>query len=414
MNKCTVGIQTFGSATPRAFKKWLHSDDEGLFRKEVKLFSSLSHPNVLGFRGVCLEPCGILTDFYQFYFTPFGGEGAASFLADFLKFINRQDIVSTFAETFPFVVKDVGFGLDFLHSSGVGHRDLKPENILVSNQHYSKVKECLQIAWTKKPITAVISDFGELRSEVIQTATLAKSTKHVRGTPVYMAPENFAPSAVQNIFDLQKSDIWAFGMTIWSLLNPDVPHPYGLEINEVRANHARVGLKFVQNLVCSGQMPMPRKYNLQDRFPSLFITMDSCLRVDPNERCSAAVATALSAASMTHCIVSQCSTLDFERTGINACVFLDILIADSINEVSNGALRDLTQNVIVNFPVSLNKDRDIAKLHSVDEAINILDKNRLIRKNYSLGYHMPARIEHCTSKRAMAELSNSLCSLRSL
>lgn len=67
-----------------------------------------------------------------------------------------------------YVAKDIWSGLADLHQNDVAHRDLKLDNVLVSKQHYSKDTLVLE----KKTIIAKSTDFGEGRSNLIQTSTL--------------------------------------------------------------------------------------------------------------------------------------------------------------------------------------------------------------------------------------------------
>ena len=71
---------------------------------------------------------------------------------------------------------DVARGLQYLHSNDIAHRDLKPRNILVSG--------------CNGRILCKLTDFGELRSIMVQTASIHTRTAVVkRGTVVFNAPE---------------------------------------------------------------------------------------------------------------------------------------------------------------------------------------------------------------------------------
>jgi serine/threonine protein kinase len=87
-------------------------------------------------------------------------------------------------------------GLAFLHSLGAAHRDIKPDNIMVS-QDYQNIKYI---------------DFGLSCFEDKCT------TSSVTGTYIYMAPEIVdGRIATFNLNDLQKSDIWSLGATLFEL-----------------------------------------------------------------------------------------------------------------------------------------------------------------------------------------------------
>ena len=97
---------------------------------------------------------------------------------------------------FPKAAEDVAKGLRFLHSNGIVHRDLKPSNVLVNNLHYSTdditvSADELPRVFADCPVVCKLTDFGESRSNLLQTATIihAKTRNIERGTKPYMAPE---------------------------------------------------------------------------------------------------------------------------------------------------------------------------------------------------------------------------------
>ena len=136
------------------------------------------------------------------------------------------------------IANDIIDGLSSLHGREIVHRDLKPSNILVSNTHYSNVsKEEARLQWHTGhvPIIAKLTDFGESRSDIIQTKSLVTSKVEElnRGSPAYMAPEILlADKRPQNasLDDLKAVDIWAFGMVMFMLCNPSSEYPYYNEI----------------------------------------------------------------------------------------------------------------------------------------------------------------------------------------
>ena len=82
-------------------------------------------------------------------------------------------------------------GLDYAHSKHVIHRDIKPANIMVSREQVVK-----------------IMDFGLAK---ILTGTLQEGTS-VKGTPLYMSPEQIRGTAVDH-----RTDIYSLGCTLYRM-----------------------------------------------------------------------------------------------------------------------------------------------------------------------------------------------------
>jgi tRNA A-37 threonylcarbamoyl transferase component Bud32 len=87
------------------------------------------------------------------------------------------------------LVQGVLGGLAYIHAQGIVHRDLKPSNILLTRAGEPK-----------------IADFGVARSELF----LSTTTGTPRGTPLYMAPEQFEGRAAD-----ARSDLYAVAATFY-------------------------------------------------------------------------------------------------------------------------------------------------------------------------------------------------------
>ena len=98
---------------------------------------------------------------------------------------------------------DVALGMSYLYAMGVEHRDLKTLNVLLDGKGRCKV-----------------TDFGLSKSDELNTAsTMAtQAGGGIKGTPAYMAPELLE----SNTFT-EKTDVYAFSMIVWEVLDGGVP-----------------------------------------------------------------------------------------------------------------------------------------------------------------------------------------------
>ena len=114
---------------------------------------------------------------------------------------------------------DVARAMAYLHSKRFVHRDIKPSNILMTED--GVVKLC---------------DFGASRafeqrlfSPKVRTGSRRRVVSIEVGTPPYMAPELFPRNATQQDYEANdgkilaridsfKTDVYAFGTTMWALL----------------------------------------------------------------------------------------------------------------------------------------------------------------------------------------------------
>lgn len=110
---------------------------------------------------------------------------------------------------------DIARGLAELHAVGLVHSDIKPENVLLS---------------THKPPKIRLADFGLAiltSTDANISASSLSDTKHLRGTPVYCAPEllvnpyeEFTGSVAKSS---RKTDMYAFAMLAWEMLTQQKP-----------------------------------------------------------------------------------------------------------------------------------------------------------------------------------------------
>ncbi|MCX5743484.1 MAG: serine/threonine-protein kinase [Proteobacteria bacterium] len=92
-------------------------------------------------------------------------------------------------------------GLSYAHARRVIHRDIKPANIFISRDH-----------------TVKVGDFGLAR--VVRELTIRKT--EIRGTPLYMAPEQITGNDLDH-----RVDLYAVGCTLYELLCGKPPFTEG-------------------------------------------------------------------------------------------------------------------------------------------------------------------------------------------
>lgn len=90
------------------------------------------------------------------------------------------------------IMKEICRGVEYAHTKNVVHRDLKPANVMLT-----------------RDLTVKIMDFGLAK---IVTESMADKTS-VKGTPLYMAPEQILGQKVDH-----QSDIYALGCTFYRMV----------------------------------------------------------------------------------------------------------------------------------------------------------------------------------------------------
>ncbi|KAF7362565.1 Kinase-like protein [Mycena venus] len=158
--------------------------DLSMLRKEIDIWSTLRHPNVLQFFGANT------LDARPFIVMPYVPENARQFL-------NRRPDFDPI-----YLLRDVSLGLEYLHSRKICHGDLKGTNILVDGS-----------------TRALLCDFGLARIKADTTARSAsKETYPASGSRNWMAPELLTGSTPR-----VASDVYAFGMTLYELYTNEIP-----------------------------------------------------------------------------------------------------------------------------------------------------------------------------------------------
>jgi len=157
------------------------------FKSEATLMKKLHpHPNVVQFLGVCAKDnhlC-LVTEFCE------GGS-----LYDLLH--SNQPITK---ESIKKIINGIASGMMHLHYENVIHRDLAARNILLGSNFSPKV-----------------SDFGLSR---------VADSKDERQTNSLVGPlKHMAPECLRSRKYSEKSDVWAFGVTLFEVYTRKDPYP---------------------------------------------------------------------------------------------------------------------------------------------------------------------------------------------
>ena len=159
-----------------------HFDDNNImrFHNEIKLMSTIRHPNVIRMVGCSFDPCRLCM------LLEFASQGSLGSLLRGTMGLNEwmgRKIVFT---------RGIANGMSYLHNMSplIVHRDLKLENILVMDDFSVK-----------------ISDLGEATRLKDERSNFDMLT--TVGTPWYVAPENFRG----DYYD-EKTDVYSFAITL--------------------------------------------------------------------------------------------------------------------------------------------------------------------------------------------------------
>jgi len=158
------------------------------FAREAKALARLNHPGI-----VAVYDSGVVEGLYYFLMEYVSGTSLREVMRQG-KLAPRQALA---------LVPQICDALQYAHDEGVVHRDIKPENVLLDKKGRIKV-----------------ADFG-LAKILGQDASgdALTGSRHVMGTPHYMAPEQLEhPKQVDH-----RADIYSLGVVFYEMLTGELP-----------------------------------------------------------------------------------------------------------------------------------------------------------------------------------------------
>ena len=429
-----------------------HERETRLFVKEARILNSLHHKHIVELKAVCEKPVAMMLEYVFLDFAPFGLEGRVSSLEGYLDFLSdKEDVVSSFTCMHTKIAEDTVRGLQYLHEKNIVHRDLKPANVLISNQHYCHTsrEEILQ-SWAKEPVVCKVVDFGESRAALQQTTTLChtRTFNLDRGTIAYMAPELLTGSGLpMSIEELKACDVWALGMIIFLLLNPDLEFPYQYELDQVPQKtvdtlKTELASRLKKRMLPTwstkyGKLQATTWWEMEKPFKQC-----ACFFPEDRPKCPEIVQLFRASKQGPLCrdiplSVSQATAVnhhdnlvaagatplnvDIPNDATNSCSFLSVIITDLfVKEGTNvtpsfdnskwDSLARKIDNIIITMPGRFNPFRSTGKMYDVSEAYAILRNAEIVPKKYELREEIitPQAVFSKTGREALLKAVHSI------
>src|SRR5260221_6854048 len=185
-------------------------DATRLFQREARAIAMLNHPHILPLFDFGEATTHGMTLTYMVM--PFCHEGT---LAAWMQQHKHAALPSP--QDVGFLVQQAASALQYAHNHQIVHQDVKPSNFLIRTSEDARDRPDLLLA-----------DFGVAKS----TSTTASASQSVRGTPAYMAPEQWAGTPVP------ATDQYALAILAYDLLTGHPPFQGGL--GQVMYQHLHV------------------------------------------------------------------------------------------------------------------------------------------------------------------------------
>ncbi len=192
-------IRRASAADPRALQR---------FEREVRLTSTLSHPNTV--------------DVYDYGQTE---DGTYYYVMEYLQGLGLAELVERHGPLAPgrvvFLLRQVCGALREAHAAGLVHRDIKPSNIFAARRG-------------GLGDVAKLLDFGLVLPTIREGVGTLSGEEQILGTPLFMAPEQATGGRETDA----RSDIYALGAVAYYLLTGRPPFDESSRLGALIA-HAR-------------------------------------------------------------------------------------------------------------------------------------------------------------------------------
>ena len=214
------------------------------FRRECNILSCLRHPNVVQFMGV---HCGG------------SDEADISLIMEYMH-MDLEQCIKTYPNIpLPYktsILKDVAYGLAYLHSRNIIHRDLNTGNILLTESLRAKIADL------------GVSNLLDRKVAMWRTKTICP------GAPNFMPPESLTKAPKYT----DKLDIFSFGHLTLNLVIQEEPHvdDSSIKSRDVKKKLVQFGKRREALDLMSHQLGGPRH--------SLYSTVVLCLNDTPDQR----------------------------------------------------------------------------------------------------------------------------------
>ena len=235
------------------------------FEHEARMLTQLNHPQVLRVFGFCTKTAEESKDDQErrYIVTEFAPNGSLESVIDgAIQIATVIENTGSTALQMPFTkmqalewAVQIASGLAFLHRKGYVHRDIKPHNVLLNKSNDALVAD---LGTVRRPPSGLLpndrivpstvsskakeqymAEFcqdidAEQGSSVAITMSTLRGMTSMKGTPLFMAPEQFqCPDYSYPV------DVWAYGVTLVRLFGLKWPYPADIGYRQLVLGIAR-------------------------------------------------------------------------------------------------------------------------------------------------------------------------------